>query len=190
MIGSNNYLGLTAHPKVRAAAREAVDRYGTSCTGSRFLNGTLELHLELENRLARFLGKEAALVFSTGYQTNLGVISALVGRGDVIIADKEDHASILDGAHGVGVTGRGRGTAAQFGLTDEVDLILGTFSKAFASIGGFVAGDAETIHWIQHFARAHLQRQSPRSERRRRARRVGCDGERTGARRPGERRRR
>ncbi len=221
MIGSNNYLGLTAHPAVRRAAREAIDKYGTSCTGSRFLNGTLELHTELEERLARFLGKEKALVFSTGYQTNLGVISALVGREDVIIADKEDHASIIDGArmalgrllrfrhndmddlerilkgipakagklvvvdgvfsmsgevaplpdivalcrkygarllvddaHGIGVTGRGRGTAAQFGLTDEVDLILGTFSKAFASIGGFVAGDAATIHWIQHFARS------------------------------------
>src|SRR5262245_53785069 len=97
MIGSNNYLGLTTHPKVREAAIEAVKRYGTSCTGSRFMNGTLAIHKELEERLAAFTGKEACLVFSTGYQTNLGVISAIVGRGDVVITDKEDHASIVDG---------------------------------------------------------------------------------------------
>jgi len=221
MIGSNNYLGLTTHPKVRQAAIEAIQRYGTSCTGSRFLNGTLELHLELEHRLAEFVGKEAALVFSTGYQTNVGTISALVGRGDFAITDKEDHASILDGcrlafgkmrrfphndvealervlaglpeeagklvivdgvfsmggdiaplpdlvrvcrkygarlmvddAHSIGVLGGGRGTAAHFGITDQVDLIMGTFSKSFASLGGFIAGDADVIHYIQHHARS------------------------------------
>lgn len=221
MVGSNNYLGLTMHPKVREAAREAIRRYGTSCTGSRFLNGTLELHLELERRLAEFVGKEAALVFSTGYQTNVGTISALVGRGDFVVTDKEDHASILDGcrlsfgqmrrfphndtaglervlsrlpgeagrlvvvdgvfsmggdiaplpelvavcrkynarlmvddAHSVGVLGEGRGTAAHFGVTDQVDLIMGTFSKSFASLGGFIAGDADVIHYIQHHARS------------------------------------
>ena len=221
MIGSNNYLGLTTDPRVREAAIEAVRRYGTSVTGSRFLNGTLELHLELDRRLARFVGKEAALVFSTGYQTNVGTISAIVGKGDYVIIDKDDHASIVDGctmcrgemrrfkhndissletvlaqlpadagklvivdgvysmggdiaplpeivdickrhgarimvddAHGIGVTGGGRGTAHHFGLTDEVDLIMGTFSKSFASIGGFIAGSADVIHYIQHNARA------------------------------------
>jgi len=221
MIGSNNYLGLTTHPKVRQAAQEAIERYGTSCTGSRFLNGTLEMHLELERRLAEFVGKEAAIVFSTGYQTNVGTISALVGRGDFIVTDKEDHASIIDGcrlsygemrrfahndvealaqvlrrlpkdagrlvvvdgvfsmggdiaplpdlievcqkhnarlmvddAHSIGVLGDGRGTAAHFGVTDQVDLIMGTFSKSFASLGGFIAGDATTIHYIQHHARS------------------------------------
>jgi 8-amino-7-oxononanoate synthase len=221
MIGSNNYLGLTTHPKVRQAAEEAITTYGTSCTGSRFLNGTLALHLELERRLADFVGKEAALVFSTGYQTNVGTISALVGRKDYAVTDKEDHASILDGcrlsygkmrryphndleglervlnglpddaarlvivdgvfsmggdiaplpdlievcqrngarlmvddAHSVGVLGDGRGTAAHFGVADEVDLIMGTFSKSFASLGGFIAGDADVIHYIQHHARS------------------------------------
>ncbi len=221
MIGSNNYLGLTTHPKVRQAALDAIRHYGTSCTGSRFLNGTLELHLELERRLADFIGKEAALVFSTGYQTNVGTISALVGRNDFVITDKEDHASILDGcrlsygemrrfphndmaglervlsrlpddagrlvvvdgvfsmggdiallpeligvcrkygarlmvddAHSVGVLGDGRGTAAHLGVTAQVDLIMGTFSKSFASLGGFIAGDAEVIHYIQHHARS------------------------------------
>jgi len=221
MIGSNNYLGLTTHPKVRSAAMEAIRKYGTSCTGSRFLNGTLELHRELERKLAAFVGKEAALVFSTGFQTNLGTIAALVGRGDVVITDKEDHASIVDGcrlsfgkmkrflhsdmdslernlracdpkagklvvvdgvfsmggdiaplpeiislckkynarlmvddAHSVGVLGGGRGTAAHFGVTDDVDLIMGTFSKSFASLGGFIAGDEVVIHYIQHFARS------------------------------------
>jgi 8-amino-7-oxononanoate synthase len=222
MIGSNNYLGLTTHPKVREAAVEAVRQYGTSCTGSRFLNGTLHLHKQLEEELADFVGKEAALVFSTGYQTNLGTISALVGRGDVIITDKEDHASIVDGcrlaygkmlrfrhndmadlgrvlkrcdpdqgklvvvdgvfsmggdiaplpeiiplckeydarlmvddAHSVGVLGEnGRGTAAHFGVTDDVDLIMGTFSKSFASLGGFIAGDEPVLHYIQHHARS------------------------------------
>ncbi len=221
MIGSNNYLGLTTHPKVREAAIEAIRRYGTSCTGSRFMNGTLSLHRELEARLAAFVGKEAALVFSTGYQTNVGTISAVVGRGDVVITDKEDHASIIDGcrlsygemkrfkhsdmqdlervlssvdpkagklvivdgvysmggdiaplpeivplcekygarlmvddAHSAGVLAQGHGTAAHFGLTDRVDLIMGTFSKSFASIGGFIAGDDQVIHFIQHHARS------------------------------------
>lgn len=223
MIGSNNYLGLTTHPKVREAAIEAVKRYGTSCTGSRFMNGTLKLHNELEERLAHFVGKEKAIVFSTGYQTNLGTISAIVGRGDIVITDKEDHASIIDGcmlstgemkrfkhsdmadlervlsriddsaakivivdgvysmggdiaplpeiaalcrkygarllvddAHSMGVLAKGRGTAAHFGITDQVDLITGTFSKSFASIGGFVAGDTDVLHYIQHSARALL----------------------------------
>ncbi len=221
MIGSNNYLGLTTDPRVRQAAIEAVETYGTSVTGSRFLNGTLELHLELDKRLAKFVRKEAALVFSTGYQTNVGVITALVQKGDYVIIDKDDHASIVDGcmmcrgemkrfrhndissledvlaklpadagklvvvdgvysmggdiaplpeivdickrygarimvddAHGIGVTGGGRGTAEHFGLTDQVDLIMGTFSKSFASIGGFIAGDADVVHYIQHHARS------------------------------------
>jgi 8-amino-7-oxononanoate synthase len=221
MLGSNNYLGLTTDPRVRQAAIEAVERYGTSVTGSRFLNGTLELHLELDRRLAKFVDKEAALVFPTGYQTNVGTISAMVQKGDYVIVDKDDHASIVDGcimsrgemkrfkhndvssldqvlsklpkdagklvvvdgvysmggdiaplpeiveickkygtrimvddAHGVGVTGGGRGTSAHFGLTDDVDLIMGTFSKSFAGIGGFIAGDADVVHYIQHHARA------------------------------------
>ncbi|MBZ0299726.1 MAG: aminotransferase class I/II-fold pyridoxal phosphate-dependent enzyme [Anaerolineae bacterium] len=221
MLGSNNYLGLTTDPRVRQAMIEAVERYGTSVTGSRFLNGTLELHLELDRRLAKFIGKEAAIVFPTGYQTNVGTISAMVGKGDFVIVDKDDHASIVDGclmsrgemkrfrhndagsleavlsklpddagklvvvdgvysmggdiaplpelveickrfgarimvddAHGIGVTGGGRGTAAHYGLTDDVDLIMGTFSKSFASIGGFIAGSKDAIHYIQHRARA------------------------------------
>ncbi len=221
MIGSNNYLGLTTDARVRQASMDAVARYGTSCTGSRFLNGTLRLHQDLETRLAAFVGKPAALVFSTGYQVNLGTISCLVGRGDVVIADKDDHASIVDGcllalgelrrfnhndlghlervlagldekvgrlvvvdgvfsmggdlaplpqlieitrahgarlmvddAHSLGVMGRGRGTAAHFGLTDQVDLIMGTFSKSFASLGGFIAGDDDVVHYIQHHARS------------------------------------
>jgi len=221
MIGSNNYLGLTVDDRVRKAAIEAVEKYGTSCTGSRFMNGTMAMHVELERQLAEFVGKEAALVFSTGYQVNLGTISALVGRGDVVITDREDHASIIDGcrlafgemkrfrhndmaslegvlascdnnsgrlvvvdgvysmggdiaplpeivdvcdrygarlmvddAHSVGVLGEGRGTAAHFGLTDKVDLIMGTFSKSFASLGGFVAGDEDVIHYVKHMARS------------------------------------
>lgn len=221
MIGSNNYLGLTTDPRVRQAAIDAVERYGTSVTGSRFLNGTLELHLALDRRLAQFVGMEAALVFPTGYQTNVGTISALVGKGDYAIIDKDAHACIVDGcllsrgelkrfrhndvsslesvlskipedagklvivdgvysmggdlaplpdiieiskrygarimiddAHGIGVTGQGRGTAAHFGLTDQVDLIMGTFSKSFASVGGFIAGSADAIHYIQHHARS------------------------------------
>jgi 8-amino-7-oxononanoate synthase len=221
MCGSNNYLGLTTHPKVRQAAIEAIQRYGTSCTGSRFANGTLEMHEQLERELAEWVGKPAALVFSTGMQTNLGTISALVDRGDVVVLDKEDHASIVDGAHlswgetkrfrhsdikdldrvlssisedkgklvvidglysmggdiaplpeiiatcrkngarlmvddahAMGVLGGGRGTAAHFGLTDETDLIMSTFSKSFASIGGFIAGDDDVIHYIKHHARS------------------------------------
>jgi 8-amino-7-oxononanoate synthase len=221
MIGSNNYLGLTVHPKVRRATIDAVKKYGTSCTGSRFLNGTLELHLELERRLADWVGKERALVFSTGYQVNVGTISAVVARDDFVITDKEDHASIIDGcrlafgrmkrfphndmaaldrvlsslpedagklvvvdgvysmggdiaplpdlielcrkhearlmvddAHSVGVLGGGRGTAAEFGVTEGVDLIMGTFSKSFASLGGFIAGDDAIVDYIQHHARS------------------------------------
>jgi 8-amino-7-oxononanoate synthase len=221
MCGSNNYLGLTTHPKVREAAIDAIKRFGTSCTGSRFLNGTLALHEQLEHELAEWVGKEEALVFSTGMQTNLGTVSALVGRDDVVILDKDDHASIVDGArlgygkieryrhndmdhlvrvlksipenlgkliivdgmfsmegdlaplteiaplakeygarlmvddaHGMGVLGSGHGTSAQLGVTDQVDLIMSTFSKSFASLGGFIAGDADTIHYIKHFARA------------------------------------
>jgi 8-amino-7-oxononanoate synthase len=221
MCGSNNYLGLTTHPKVREAAIEAVKRFGTSCTGSRFLNGTLAMHEQLEAELAEWVGMEAALVFSTGMQTNLGTISALIGRDDVVILDKDDHASIVDGArlgygkierfrhndmehlervlksipesagrlivvdglfsmegdlaplpemtqiakkhgarlmvddaHGMGVMGGGRGTAAHFGVTKDVDLIMSTFSKSFASLGGFIAGDENTIHYIKHVARS------------------------------------
>lgn len=221
MCGSNNYLGLTTHPKVRQAAMDAITRYGTSCTGSRFLNGTLELHEQLERELAEWTGKEAALVFSTGMQTNLGVISALVSREDVVILDKQDHASIVDGAklawgetkrfrhndmadlervlsqvsdekgklvvvdglysmegdiaplpeisrlcqkygarlmvddaHAMGVLGKGRGTAAHFGVTEDTDLIMSTFSKSFASLGGFIAGDEPIVHYIKHHARA------------------------------------
>jgi 8-amino-7-oxononanoate synthase len=221
MCGSNNYLGLTTHPKVRQAAKDAIDRFGTSCTGSRFLNGTLEMHEKLEHELADFVGKEAALVFSTGMQTNLGTISAIIGADDVVILDKEDHASIVDGArlslgrikrffhndlaslkdtladipdekgklvvvdglfsmegdiaplpeiiavckdysarlmvddaHALGVLGQGRGTAAHFNVTGQVDLIMSTFSKSLASLGGFVAGDEVVIHYIKHHARS------------------------------------
>ena len=221
MCGSNNYLGLTTDPRVQQAAIEAIREFGTSCTGSRFLNGTLELHEQLEHELAEWLGKEAALVFSTGMQTNLGTISALVSRGDIVVLDKDDHASIVDGArlawgetrrfrhndmadlervlssipddkgkflvvdglfsmggdlaplpeivalckkysarlmvddaHSIGVMGGGRGTAAQFGVTEQVDLIMSTFSKSFASLGGFVAGEESVIHYIKHHARS------------------------------------
>lgn len=228
MCGSNNYLGLTTHPKVKEAALQAIERYGTSCTGSRFLNGTLEMHETLEQELAEWTGKEAALLFSTGMQTNLGTVSAVVNRGDVIVLDKEDHASIVDGAwlsggeiqrfrhndmphlervlksipeekarlvvvdglfsmegdiaclpeiapickkygarlmvddaHAMGVLGGGRGTAAHFGLTSEVDLIMSTFSKSFASLGGFIASDDDVIHYIKHHARALIFSASP-----------------------------
>ncbi len=221
MCGSNNYLGLTMHPKVRDAAKNAIDLYGTSCTGSRFLNGNMTIIEDLERQLAEWVGKEAALVFSTGMQVNLGTISALIGKEDVVILDKEDHASIVDGArlsmgkierfrhndvghlervlkslpdevgkllvvdglfsmegdiaplseiiplcekygvrlmvddaHAMGVLGQGRGTAAHFGVTDQVDLIMSTFSKSFASIGGFVAGDFSVIDYIKHYARS------------------------------------
>ena len=222
MMASNNYLGLTVHPKVIEASIEAVKKYGSGCTGSRFLNGTLELHEELEERLARFTGHEAALVFSTGFQTNLGAISAIVGKRDAVIIDRADHASIVDGcrlsfgttikfkhndmgdlesvlqagtdyegklvvvdgvfsmegdicplpeivrlakeynarvmvddAHSIGVLGkRGSGTAEHFGLEKEVDMVMGTFSKSFASLGGFIAADDAVVHYIKHNARA------------------------------------
>ncbi|OPX32377.1 MAG: 8-amino-7-oxononanoate synthase [Candidatus Latescibacteria bacterium 4484_181] len=222
MVGSNNYLGLTNHPKVKEAAIEAIRKYGSGCTGSRFLNGTLDLHEELEDRLAGFMGKEAALVFSTGFQTNQGTISTIVNKGDVVITDRADHASIIDGcrlaygemkrfkhndmkdlekvlascqpdsgklivtdgvfsmegdiadlpgiveladrykcrvmvddAHSIGVLGKGgRGTAEHFGLEEEVDIVMGTFSKSFASIGGFIVADEEVIDYIKHHSRA------------------------------------
>jgi 8-amino-7-oxononanoate synthase len=223
MCGSNNYLGLTTHPDVRQAALDAIRRFGTSCTGSRFLNGTIELHEQLEHELAAWVGKESALVFSTGMQTNLGVISSLVSRDDIVILDKQDHASIVDGAklswgktlrfrhndmadlervlkqagedpgklvvvdglysmegdiaplpqiiplckkygarlmvddaHATGVLGGGRGTSAHFNMTKEVDLIMSTFSKSFASLGGYIAGDNEIVQYIKHHARTMI----------------------------------
>lgn len=227
MIGSNNYLGLTNHPKVKEAAIEAVKKYGTSCTGSRFLNGTLQMHLDLEERLAEFVGQEAALVYSTGFQVNLGSIPAIMDVNDIIITDKEVHASIVDGvrqarvqkkvhvrhfkhndaadlesilkalppgpaklvvvdgvfsmggdiaplpeiaplcrkygarlmvddAHSLGVLGGGRGTAHHFNMVDSVDLVMGTFSKSFAAIGGFLGGRKDVIHWIQIFSRPFI----------------------------------
>jgi 8-amino-7-oxononanoate synthase len=222
MIGSNNYLGLTHHPDVKRAAIDAVERYGSGCTGSRFLNGTLDLHVELERHLARFMGKEEVITFSTGFQVNLGVISTVAGKNDYILCDRENHASIFDGcrqsfatlrkyrhndmedlesklqsipddagrlivtdgvfsmkgdlvdlpnvvrlarkygarvmlddAHGLGVLGHhGRGTAEHFGLEDEIDLIVGTFSKSFASLGGFAAGRSEVIDFVKHSGRS------------------------------------
>lgn len=225
MAGSNNYLGLTKHPKVMAAAEDALMRFGTSNNGSRFLNGTLELHAMLEDRLARFMKKEAALVYSTGYLTNLGSISALVEKGDVVILDKDAHACIVDGArlshgqvlrfkhndlhslermlaervppkagklvvvdgvysmegdiaplpdivrlvreydarllvddaHGIGVLGaRGAGACEAQGVEDQVDLVMGTFSKSFASLGGFIAGPKEVMDYLRHHARAMI----------------------------------
>ena len=224
MFGSNSYLGLTNHPEVKAAAREAVEKYGTGCAGSRFLNGTLDSHIALEKRLAEFAGKEDAIIFSTGFQVNLGVISCLLGREDYIIWDSLNHASIIEGirlspakslrfkhndmaalerrlqqcdperiklivvdgvfsmegdlcnlpeicrlaeqykasvmvdeAHGFGVMGdHGRGVCNHFGLTDKVDLIMGTFSKSFAAIGGFIAGSKTTINYIRHHARSYI----------------------------------
>lgn len=222
MLGSNSYLGLTNHPKIKEAARAAVEKYGTGCAGSRFLNGTLQIHLELEEALGRWINKESVLLYSTGFQVNLGVISALVGRDEYILADKSNHASIVDGcqlsqgqfvrfphkdlgvletrlrklppgagklivadgvfsmegdiiqlpelcrlahkyqaavmvddAHGIGVLGRhGAGTASHFGLTNDVHLIMGTFSKSLASLGGFIASDFETIDYLKHHSRA------------------------------------
>ncbi|MFB6230518.1 MAG: aminotransferase class I/II-fold pyridoxal phosphate-dependent enzyme [Salinibacter sp.] len=227
MAGSNNYLGLTSDPRVKEAAQEATAKYGTGCTGSRFLNGTLDLHLELEARLADFMGKEKAVMFSTGYMTNEGVLEAVAGRGDIIFSDKDNHACIvagtqkslaetkryrhndfdhlrtmlerahaerpdagkliatdgvfsmsgkiarvpelldlaeefdaalmLDDAHAIGTIGPGgRGSAASFGLKDEVDLITGTFSKSFASIGGFCVGDRDVVEYIRHEASTHV----------------------------------
>jgi len=222
MFGSNSYLGLTNHPKVKAAAIAAVNKYGTGCAGSRFLNGTLDLHLELERKLADFVGKEEAIVYSTGFQVNLGVVPTFTGRGDYIILDELDHASIIEGsrlsfskvlkyrhndmeslekilqrcepdriklivvegiysmdgdiadlphiielsekyngtvmvddAHSIGVLGKdGRGASSHFGLTDRTDLIMGTFSKSLASIGGFIASDKATINFLMHNSRS------------------------------------
>lgn len=224
MAGSNNYLGLTNDPRVMKAAQDAITKYGTGCTGSRFLNGTLDLHLILEAKLAEFMRKEACVLFSTGYQTNEGSIQTIAGRNDVIFSDKDNHACIvvgtlcstaktvrflhndmdhlrklleredpskgkiiisdgvfsmngrladvpglvalakefdarlyLDDAHAVGVVGEeGRGSASSFGLLDEVDLISGTFSKSFASLGGFLVGKREVIEYVRHFSPAHI----------------------------------
>ncbi|MBL7192103.1 aminotransferase class I/II-fold pyridoxal phosphate-dependent enzyme [bacterium] len=230
MLGSNNYLGLTNHPEVKKAAQDAVEKFGTGCAGSRFLNGTLSIHLELEEKLAEFMKKEAVLLYSTGFQVNQGVISPLIGRNDTILCDKLDHASIIDGcrlsfgktvkfehndmdslhealtnrcnnsgcklivvdgvfsmegdiaklpdivklaeefqaeimvddAHSIGVLGpEGEGTAAHFGLNDKVDLIMGTFSKSLASIGGFIAGNEDFIHFLKHNSRALIFSASP-----------------------------
>jgi 8-amino-7-oxononanoate synthase len=222
MVGSNNYLGLTHHPRVLEAARNALVKYGSGSTGSRFLNGTIDLHYDLEDRLARFFRKPAALVFTTGFQASLGAIAQLVGRGEHVFLDKLDHASLVDGArlsngemhryphgdfdsldrqlsrlepgtnklivsdgvfsmegsivdlpslvevtrrhdaqllideaHALGVLGPdGAGTTSHFGLTDQVDLILATFSKSLASVGGVVAGPTDVIHWMRHVSRA------------------------------------
>ena len=222
MFGSNSYLGLTNHPKIKEASKKAIDKYGTGCAGSRFLNGTLDIHIELEHRLASFVGKEATVLFSTGYQVNLGVLSCITGRNDYIILDEYDHACIIDGsrlsfskvikyahndmadlqrklsilpeeavkiiavdgifsmegdivklpeivkladqfganimiddAHSLGVIGdKGAGTASHFGLTNDVDLIMGTFSKSLASLGGFIASDKDTIDYLKHRARS------------------------------------
>jgi len=222
MFGSNSYLGLTNHPKLKEASKKAIDKYGSGCAGSRFLNGSLDIHSELEEKLAQFVGKEEALVFSTGYQVNIGVLSSVVGRHDYLLLDDTNHACIIDGArlgfartvkyrhndmaslekqlqrlpqdvvrlivtdgvfsmegdicklpeivalakkynanimvddaHSLGVLGKGgRGTASHFGLTDDVDLIMGTFSKSLASIGGFIASDSDTINYLKHHARS------------------------------------
>lgn len=224
MIGSNNYLGLTSHPEVIAASLEATKKYGTGVSGSRFLNGTLDLHIELERELASFLNKEDVTIFSTGFQSNLGIISAIAGRNDIIFSDKENHASIydaarlsyaqlvryehndmedlerklaeadpnkgklivtdgvfsmggdicelpklvelkkkygarlmVDDAHGLGVMGpNGRGTAEHFGLEKEVDIIMGTFSKSLASLGGFVASEKDVVDYIRHHSRPYI----------------------------------
>jgi len=232
MAGSNNYLGLTADPRVKEAAQKALEKYGTGCSGSRYLTGTLDLHIELEEKMAKFFQKEAVLLFSTGYQTAQGIIPTLVQRGEVVISDKDNHACIvagnlmargatadllrykhndmndlervlsktskdqaklivsdgvfstggeivelprlvelakennarilIDDAHSVGVIGKGgRGTASEFDLVDQVDLIMGTFSKTFASLGGFVAGDAKVIDYIKHHAAALIFSASP-----------------------------
>lgn len=222
MFGSNSYLGLTNHPKIKEAAKKAIDKYGTGCAGSRFLNGTLDIHIELENRLAELVGKDGALCYSTGFQVNLGVVSVLTGRRDYLLLDELDHASIIEGsrlsfskvlkfshnnmksledklkrcahdsiklivvdgifsmegdiiklpelvtlaekygatvmvddAHSLGVLGKnGSGTASHFGLTDKVDLVMGTFSKSLASLGGFIASDSDTINYIKHNSRS------------------------------------
>ncbi|MBK6291386.1 MAG: pyridoxal phosphate-dependent aminotransferase family protein [Ignavibacteria bacterium] len=232
MAGSNNYLGLTAHPKVKQAAKDAIDRYGTGCSGSRYLTGTIKLHVELEKRLAAYLGTEDVLLFSTGYQTALGVISSLVQKGDYVISDKENHACIINGAllakggfaefvrykhndmedlervmqripdsagklivtdgvfsvsgelvhlpemlqiaekygarvlvddaHATGVVGvGGRGTASHFGLVEKTDMTMGTFSKTFASLGGFIAGPERVTNYIKHHSPALIFSASP-----------------------------
>lgn len=224
MFGSNSYLGLTNHPKVKEAAMEAIRKYGTGCAGSRFLNGTLDIHVQLEKRLAKFVGKEDAISFSTGFQVNEGVISCITGREDYLIWDELNHASIIEGirlsfsnklkykhndmeslekqlrrcepdkvklivtdgvfsmegdvahvaeivrlakqynasimvdeAHGIGVLGNhGRGTCDHFGVSKDVDLIMGTFSKSFASLGGFIAADKDTINYLRHHSRTYI----------------------------------
>jgi 8-amino-7-oxononanoate synthase len=220
MIGSNNYLGLTEHPKIKEASIKAIEKYGTGCTGSRFLNGTLDLHEELEHRLAGFFRKEAALCFSTGFQSNLGTLAGVALKNDLIFTDRSNHASIVDGcrlslaravmfkhgdmedlerllseandksgklivtdgifsmegdiaklpkicelakkygaqvmvddAHSIGVLGEGRGTAAHFRIEDQVDIIMGTFSKSFASIGGFIVSEQPVIEFLKHTSR-------------------------------------
>jgi 8-amino-7-oxononanoate synthase len=232
MAGSNNYLGLTAHPKVKEAAKHAIDKYGTGCSGSRYLTGTLDLHNELERRLASFMGKEACLLFSTGYQTGQGIIPTLVQRGEYVVTDKDNHACLVagtlvakgmfsdiirykhndmadlervisrlplnvgklvvtdgvfstsgeivdlpdlvpiakkynarilvDDAHAIGVIGKGgRGTASHFGLEAEVDMTMGTFSKTFASLGGFVVGNERVINYLKHQSPALIFSASP-----------------------------
>lgn len=232
MAGSNNYLGLTAHPKVKEAAAKAVEKYGTGCSGSRYLTGTLDLHIELEEKLAEFFNREAVLLFSTGYQTGQGIIPTLVQRGEYVISDRDNHACLvagnmmakaasaefvrykhndmddlervikkipedtaklivsdgvfstggeiidlpkmnkiakennakilIDDAHAVGVIGKGgRGTASEFNLENEIDMTMGTFSKTFASLGGFVAGAAKVIDYIKHHSPALIFSASP-----------------------------
>lgn len=224
MFGSNSYLGLTNHPKVKEASIEAIKKYGTGCAGSRFLNGTLDIHVQLEERLAKFVGKEDAISFSTGFQVNEGVISCITGREDYLIWDELNHASIIEGirlsfsnklkykhndmeslekqlrkcepdkvklivtdgvfsmegdvaniaeivrlakqynanimvdeAHGIGVLGNhGRGTCDHFGVSKDVDLIMGTFSKSFAALGGFIASDKDTINYLRHHSRTYI----------------------------------
>ncbi len=224
MLGSNNYLGLTTEPEVIEAGIKALEQYGTGCSGSRFLNGTLRMHIELEEELAHFLGKEAVTTFSTGFQSNLGIISAVVGRHDVVICDRENHASIYDGcrlsfgklmmyrhadmedleaqlqkvpdtfgclivtdgifsmggdiaklpeicalakkygarvmvddAHALGVIGKGgRGSASHFGLEDQVDIYMGTFSKSLASLGGYMAASREVVEYVRHVSRPFI----------------------------------
>jgi len=222
MFGSNSYMGLTNHPKIKEASIKAIEKYGSGCAGSRFLNGTLDIHIELESKLAEFVNKDATLVFSTGFQVNIGVIPTVTGRNDYILIDELDHASIIeatrlsfakvlkfrhndmhslerllkkcepgriklivvdgiysmegdianlpgivkladkyeatimvDDAHAIGVIGEhGSGTASHFGLTDKVDLIMGTFSKSLASLGGFIASDFDTINYMKHHSRS------------------------------------